>query len=82
VGSIAGEYIIQSDKEFIHVRLVPLKGWKPKITKFSTWFLFTFVKVFTKWSTTYQWDAELQKSPEGLWYMQSKWVRTGKIMKD
>jgi len=82
VGSIAGEYMIQSDKEFIHIRLVPTKGWKPKITKFSTRFLFTFVKVFKKWTTTYQWDAELQKNQEGLWYMQSKWIRTGKIMKD
>jgi hypothetical protein len=82
VGSISGEYTIQSDKESIHIRLVPTKGWKPKITKSSTWFLFTFVKVFTKWTTTYQWDAELQKNTEGLWYMQSKWIRTGKIMKD
>ena len=81
-GSLSGEYTIQSDKESIYVRLVPSKGWKAKKTKFSTWFLFTFVKVFTKWPATYQWDAELHKNPEGLWYMQSKWIRTGKIMKD
>lgn len=82
VGSISGEYTIQSGKESMHIRIVPSKGWKPKTTKFSTWFLFTVAKVFKKWPTTYQWDAELEKSPEGLWYMQSKWIRTGKILKD
>lgn len=82
VGSISGEYTIQSGKESMHIRIVPSKGWKPKTTKFSTWFLFTVAKVFKKWPTTYQWDAELHKSPEGLWYMQSKWIRTGKILKD
>lgn len=82
VGTLAGEYSIQSGKESIHVRLVPSKGWKPKATKFSTWLLFNLVKVFKKWPTTYQWDGELEKSPEGLWYIQSKWIRTGKILKN
>lgn len=81
VGSISGDYTIQSGKESMHVKIVPSKGWKPKTTKFSTWFLFTVAKVFKKWPTTYQWNAELQKNPEGLWYMQSKWIRTGKILK-
>lgn len=82
VGTLAGEYSIQSGKESIHVRLVPSKGWKPKATKFSTWLLFNLVKVFKKWPTTYQWDGELEKSPEGLWYIQSEWIRTGKILKN
>lgn len=82
VGSISGEYTIQSDKGTVHIRMVPSKGWNPKITKFSTWFLFTVAKVFKKWPTTYQWDAELQKSSDGSWHMQSKWIRNGKILKD
>ncbi|MDO9633613.1 MAG: hypothetical protein Q7J05_01040 [Paludibacter sp.] len=82
VGSISGAYTIESSKESMHISLVPSKGWKPKTTKFSTWFLFSVAKVFKKWPTTYQWNAELHKSPEGLWYMQSKWMRTGKILKD
>jgi hypothetical protein len=80
VGSISGDYTIQRNEDSIHIRVVPSKGWQPKITKFSTWFLFTIVKVFRKWPTTYQWDADLNKSPEGLWFMQSRWIRTGKIL--
>lgn len=82
VGSISGDYAIGSDKEYTNIRIVPTKGWKPKTNKFSTWFLFSVAKVFKKWPTTYQWDAKLQKSAEGLWYMQSKWMRTGQILKD
>ena len=82
VGTISGEYHVQSDHESVTIRVVPSKGWKPKTTKFSTRFLFTVARVFRKWPTTYQWDAELQKDPEGVWHMQSKWVRTGRILKD
>ena len=82
VGSISGDYAIRTGKESINISIVPTKGWNPKTTKFSTWFLFTVAKVFKKWPTTYQWDAELQKSPDGSWHMQSKWIRTGKILKD
>jgi hypothetical protein len=82
VGTVSGEYYIQSDGESVSVRLVPSKGWKPKATKFSTRFLFTVARVFRKWPTTYQWDAELHEDPEGVWHMQSKWIRTGRILKD
>ena len=82
VGTISGEYYIQSDGESISVRLVPSKGWKPKATKFSTRFLFTVARVFRKWPTTYQWDAELHEDPDGVWHMQSKWIRTGRILKE
>ena len=82
IGRISGNYAIQTGKEFTKISIVPSKGWKPKTTKFSTWFLFTVAKVFKKWPTTYQWIADLQKKPDGSWYMQSKWIRTGKILKD
>lgn len=82
IGSISGDYVIQSGQESANISIVPAKGWKPKTTKFSTWFLFTVAKVFKKWPTTYQWDAELEKSSDGSWHMQSKWIRTGKILKD
>lgn len=80
VGSISGFYSIQSNKESTHIRLVPSMGWKPKTTKLSTRFLFTVAKVFRKWPTTYQWDAEIHKEPQGEWYMESKWKRSGKIL--
>lgn len=82
VGSISGEYHIQSDNESITLSAIPTKGWKPKTSKLSTWFLFTVANVFKKWPTTYTWDAELQKNREGVWQMESKWIRTGKILKD
>ena len=82
VGTVSGEYYIHSDDESVSVRVVPSKGWKPKATKFSTRFLFTVVRVFRKWPTTYQWDAELHDDPDGVWHMQSKWVRTGRILKE
>ncbi len=82
VGSISGEYQIHSEKESITIKVIPSNGWKPKTNKFSTWFLFTIAKVFKKWPSTYEWNAELRKDMKGLWYMQSKWIRTGKILKD
>jgi len=57
VGTISGEYYIQSDHESVTIRVVPSKGWKPEATKFSTRFLFTVARVFRKWPATYQWDA-------------------------
>jgi hypothetical protein len=81
VGSISGDYAIQSSKDSTNITIVPTQGWKPKATKFSTWILFNVVKVFKKWPATYQWNAELRKGTEGLWNMQSKWIRTGKILK-
>ena len=82
VGIISGEFHIQSYNESVAIRVVPSKGWKPKATKFSTRFLFTVARVFKKWPTTYQWDADLHKDSEGVWYMQSKWIRTGRILED
>lgn len=81
VGSVSGEYAIQSKKESVALRMTPSNGWKPNTTKLSTWFLFTIVKVFKKWPATYQWNAELHKNPDGTWHMHSKWMRTGKILK-
>ncbi len=82
VGTISGDYHLQSKNETVTIRVIPSKGWNPKITKLSTWFLFTVAKVFKKWPTTYQWDAKLQKNSEGVWHMHSKWIRTGKFLKD
>lgn len=82
IGSISGEYTIHSDLESFQLSVIPSKGWKPKTTKLSTWFLFNAVKVFKQWPTTYRWDAHLIKSSDDRWEMESKWIRTGKILKD
>lgn len=82
VGNISGEYSIHLKNKSVIVSVVPSKGWKPKTTKLSTWFLFSVAKVFKKWPTTYKWDCNLKKNSEDLWHMQSKWCRTGKILKD
>jgi hypothetical protein len=81
-GTVSGNYYIQSDNGSVSIKVVPSKGWKPKMTKFSTRFLFTVARVFKKWPTTYQWDADLFEDREGIWYMKSKWIRTGRILKD
>lgn len=80
LGSIAGSYSIRAQQQGLHIQITPSKGWKPRITKFSTAFLFTVARVFKKWPTTYQWDATVQKNKEGEWHMQSSWSRTNKIM--
>ena len=82
VGRIQGKYFAQQQGDSLHVRLQASQGWKPKSTKFSTWFLFTFARVFKKWPSTYQWDAHLRQDKSGDWHMESKWTRTGKILKD
>ncbi len=79
VGSIVGIYSIIPEKESFQIRMVPSGGWNPMTTKLSTWFLFTVAKVFKQWPGTYQWDAVLTKSEEGIWQMQSEWIRTGRI---
>jgi hypothetical protein len=81
VGFVSGEYHIQSKDKSMAIRLIPSNGWQPKTNKFSTCFLFSVAKVFKKWPTTYRWDAELNNNLHGGWYMQSKWIRTGKILK-
>lgn len=48
VGSISGDYEIRSDKDSTNIKIVPTQGWKPKTTKFSTWFLFTVANIFKK----------------------------------
>lgn len=78
-GNVAGNYYVESESEHTHVKIIPDKGWKPKSTKLSTWFLFSVAKIFKQWPTTYQWDAEIKKTADDLWEMQSKWMRTGEI---
>ncbi|TVQ44191.1 MAG: hypothetical protein EA362_10405 [Saprospirales bacterium] len=82
IGSISGNYTIHSDLESLQLSVIPSKGWKPRTTKLSTWFLFHVVKVFKKWPTTYRWDANFKKGSDTQWQMESKWIRTGKILKD
>lgn len=82
VGVISGRYQIESRGEGVAVSLVPSDGWKPKVTKLSTWLLFNAVKVFRQWPKTYRWDAVLRREPDATWHMESAWMRTGKILKD
>lgn len=79
VGIVAGVYSIGRAKNELSIKLIPSKGWQPKATKFSTWFLFSVAKIFKKWPTTYQWEAKIKLNNEGNWHMQSNWIRTGKI---
>lgn len=82
VGTLSGEYSIQSADDSVVIKVIPSGGWRPKTTKFSTWFLFTVAKIFKQWPTTYQWDAHLHQSEDGVWQMQSAWKRIGKIQQE
>ncbi len=82
VGTIAGHYKAEANDNKMNIQIVADKGWKPKTTKFSTWFLFTVARIFKKWPTTYQWDAIMTKAEDNSWHLQSQWIRTGRIAKD
>ncbi len=82
LGSVSGIYRIKTLNEGIHVTMIPSKGWKPKVTKFTTGFLFTVARVFKKWPTTYQWDATLKQNTESGWELKSDWTRNGRIIKN
>ena len=55
-----------------------------RIDKRDNWIILISEKIKKNESHSVCWLlwAMLQQSPKGLWYMQSEWVRTGKIMKD
>jgi hypothetical protein len=82
IGTVSGSYFLNNQDGVTKIRVVPSKGWKPKTTKLSTWFLFTMAKIFKKWPTTYQWDAEVRSDERGNWQMHSEWVRTGRIAQE
>ncbi len=82
VGVISGRYRVESRSNDVAVSIVPSGGWHPKVTKLSTWLLFNAVKVFKQWPKTYRWDAILRMEADETWHMESKWIRTGKILKD
>lgn len=76
-GSVEGDYSLSKKNRTITVTLSPSQGWKPKPTKLSLRFLYTVVKMFRNWPTTYLWTAVIHEDKEGNLYMESSWQRTG-----
>jgi hypothetical protein len=74
-GRISGSYELTGASDGGHIRLKPTGGWKPKPTKFSTWFLFTVGKIFKNWPKTYEWNAVLRQADDGDYRMVSAWKR-------
>jgi hypothetical protein len=74
-GRISGRYELTGASDGGHIRLKPTGGWKPKPTKFSTWFLFTVGKIFKNWPKTYEWNAVLRQAEEDGYFMTSAWKR-------
>lgn len=86
IGKLIGKYRVKKGPKNILIILIPGR-WKPRITKFSLWILYTVGAVFKKWPSTYKWEANLEKQPgstkdlhSSTWHMSSHWVRTGKIL--
>ncbi len=77
-GKISGHYKVEKKDGVIKIVMIPSKGWQPKPTKLSLWFLFNVVKIFKKWPTTYEWTAHIQEREDGLYIMKSGWKRINK----
>lgn len=73
-GKIQGYYSVEKTNNQISIQMIPGKGWKPKPTKLSLRFLYTVGKVFKKWPRTYEWNAIISETPQGM-VMESKWKR-------
>ncbi|SDZ13208.1 MULTISPECIES: hypothetical protein [Rhodonellum] len=79
-GFVAGDYLVSPNKKGTTIVLAPSKGWKPRPTKLSLWILYSVVRIFKLWPTTYRWEASLERSKDEVWHMKSCWKRTGKIL--
>lgn len=80
-GSISGQYRVVKNDGSINITMKPSGGWKPKITKFSLWFLYRVAKIFKQWPKTYTWEAKLEQNRSNQWFMSSRWIRKGRILK-
>lgn len=74
-GSVGGYYEVNRIDDQLFIKMVPSKGWKPVAPKLSLRFMYTVVKTFKRWPTTYSWQADLNVDNTGNWIMQSEWER-------
>ena len=73
-GKIKGVYRVEKNEDIINISMIPSKGWYPVKNKLSLRFMYRVAKVFRKWPTTYEWNAQVFVSNDE-YNMDSKWVR-------
>ena len=76
VGVVQGIYTVSKTNDTVNISIIGDGGWKPHVTKLSTWMVFRGVKTFREWPRTYRWDAEIKLTNNQALTMQSKWTRT------
>lgn len=75
VGVVQGSYKVSKKNNTVRISMTGDGGWKPNVTKLSTWLVFRGVKYFREWPRTYLWEAELEISGGKEVLMQSEWKR-------
>jgi hypothetical protein len=74
-GKISGDYRVEKTKHQTKIVIEPSQGWKPRPSKFSLIFLYTFVSIFRSWPKSYKWTAILRQENKVDYFMRSKWKR-------
>lgn len=73
-GKITGDYRISELDGSVYITMHPSGGWKPRPDKLSLRFMYSAVKIFKQWPTTYQWNAVVTFDGQNP-YMTSSWMR-------
>jgi hypothetical protein len=73
-GVIRGQYYIENT-DIVKLVMIPDKGWKPRTSKLSLWFLYSVAGIFKNWPKTYKWTAIMKPQPDGSLFMDSNWER-------
>ncbi len=74
-GLVAGDYAIEKRAEHIDITLRPSRGWQPRPSKVSLYFLYMVAGIFKQWPTTYEWTARIQADEAGVYTLRSAWRR-------
>jgi len=75
-GKIRGAYEVERREDSLTLRMTPSFGWIPKADKLSLKFLYTAVKMFKKWPSTYRWVAKIDRNGKGEFFIKSTWRRS------
>lgn len=75
MGTIDGVYKLQRNGNQVEIEVHPSGGWRPRVGKWSLWFIFRIAPIFKNWPKTYLWTARIDLSQEYLPRIKSNWNR-------
>ncbi len=75
LGEIKGNYMVTRIDDILKINLVPSGGWIPKKERLGIRLLYNVVGLFRNWPKTYQWTAQVHKTQDGQFHMDSVWER-------